>query len=62
MKKNVRKINDFFISIILAIFYFLIIGVIAIVLKSITRDNNQNKSYWKKPSLKTGSDYFESAY
>jgi len=60
----VRKINNFFILLILAVFYFSIVGMTALFLKLVTIvSKKKNVSYWEDASdKKFALDYFKSPY
>lgn len=63
--KIVRRINSFFISIILFLVYFPIVGLCFCIYKVTTTDknNDQASTYWKSPpSEKCDKKYFQSAY
>ena len=61
----VRKINDFFIFVVLATFYLTIIGITALVFRITTKiiKRNNIRSYWQKvDDKKFTADYFKSPY
>lgn len=65
MKKTVKKVNRFFISIVLIIFYFVFIGISNLLLRlfSLASKKEKQDTYWKKfKQEKFDSDYFKSAY
>lgn len=63
MKKIINLINKFFIKIVLVIFYFLAIGLGALIYRLTKKQVFNPNSYWynfppKQPNLK----YFDSPY
>jgi len=61
----VRKANDFFILIILVLFYFFVVGITALFLliAAKIRSKGAGESYWKNEDKKEFSmDYFKSPY
>jgi hypothetical protein len=46
LKKLIKKLNAFFISLILALFYFLIIGFISLIYRLFKKAKNNKNSYW----------------
>lgn len=53
LKKYIAALNNFFLVICMTLFYFLVIGLSALVLKSITLFHNKKEgsSYWADPSV-----------
>ena len=64
MKKLTKLVNNFFIDIILFLFYFLVIGFASIIYKFIYLLGKHNKdSYWIEGLKKNYSkEYFSSPY
>ena len=65
VRTMVRKINDFFIFVVLAIFYLTIIGITALILGITTKiiKRNSKGSYWQNVDEKKFTvDYFRSPY
>jgi len=61
----VRKMNDFFISVVLVAFYFLIVGITAMLLSAATKikGRKNQSSYWRdEGGKKFTADYFKSSY
>jgi len=47
LKKLIKKLNAFFISFILALFYFLIIGFISLIYRLFKKAKKNKSSYWE---------------
>jgi len=63
IQKFIKKINNFFINIILFLFYFLIIGLGALIYGFFKKRNKEANSYWQDyPQKELGLDYFKSSY
>jgi len=63
MKKIVNKINNVFIKVVLIIFYFLIIGLAALIYRLLKKEKKQTESYWQDfPQEKPDINYFRSPY
>lgn len=62
MKKIIRFFNDIFISFILIIFYFFIIGLIAFFYKLFFHKKLNKETYWEDSKIKLTQSYFESPY
>lgn len=63
IKNCIKKANNIFISFTLFLFYFLIIGVGALVYKFSRKRNKKNNSYWQEfPKNNLSFDYFKSPY
>ena len=64
-RTTVRKINDFFIFMVLATFYLSIIGITALIFVITTKiiKRNNKRSYWQNVDEKKFTvDYFKSPY
>lgn len=64
MKRAVRLINNFFILIVLTIFYFVVIGFTFLLNRLVEFAKRRPKaSYWQKAKInELVRDYFTSAY
>jgi hypothetical protein len=65
MKRAIRFVNDVFIVFLLAVFYFLAIGLGFLLQNLVARFNKQRKtgSYWQKDKPeKLGANHFSSPY
>jgi len=65
VSKSVSKINDFFILIILVLFYFVVVGITALFFWVFTRAKNKKgkTSYWQeRADKKFDRDYFTLPY
>lgn len=65
MKKAVRAINKFFITIVLVLFYIVVIGLTSMFLRvsKLFARREKRLSYWEKGiGDKIKRDYFKSAY
>ena len=65
MKKAVRAINKFFITIVLVLFYVVVIGFTSVFLRvsRLLARRKKSLSYWEKGlGDKIRRDYFKSAY
>jgi len=65
MSSLIRRINMFFISVILLMFYLVVIGIVSIIMKIylVLFPKKESISYWqgfKRPPL--DKKYFESEY
>lgn len=59
----IKILNNFFINIILFLFYFFIIGVISIFYKLFKNNKEKRNSYWEDYKAgKSDLEYFKSAY
>ena len=61
----VRKMNDLFISAVLVVFYFFVVGITALLLLAVTKikGKKNRSSYWKNADgKKFTADYFKSPY
>ena len=47
LKNLIKRLNAFFISIILALFYFLIIGFISLIYRLFKKAKKNKNSYWE---------------
>jgi hypothetical protein len=50
LKNLIKKLNAFFISVVLALFYFLIIGFISLIYRLFKKENKNKNSYWEDVS------------
>jgi len=50
LKNLIKRLNAFFISIILALFYFLIIGFISLIYRLFKKAKKNKNSYWEDVS------------
>jgi hypothetical protein len=50
LKNLIKKLNAFFISLILALFYFLIIGFISLIYRLFKKAKKNKNSYWEDVS------------
>jgi len=59
----IKILNNFFISIILFLFYFFIIGLISVIYKLFKNNKEKADSYWQDSSPDNFDlKYFKSAY
>jgi len=59
----IKILNNFFISIILFLFYFFIIGLISVIYKLFKNNKEKADSYWQDSSPDNFNlEYFKSAY
>ena len=62
MKRLVRLINNYFIKIVLFVFYFVVIGLGSLIYH-LSKKNYQKDSYWENPPKKPlDIEYFQSSY
>jgi len=47
LKNLIKRLNAFFISLILALFYFLIIGFISLIYRLFKKAKKNKNSYWE---------------
>ena len=50
LKNLIKRLNAFFISFILALFYFLIIGFISLIYRLFKKAKKNKNSYWEDVS------------
>jgi uncharacterized protein YqhQ len=50
LKNLIKKLNAFFIRLILALFYFLIIGFISLIYRLFKKAKKNKNSYWEDVS------------
>jgi hypothetical protein len=50
LKNLIKKINSFFITIILSLFYFLVIGLISLIYRLLKKARKNKNSYWEDVS------------
>jgi uncharacterized alpha/beta hydrolase family protein len=50
LKNLIKKLNTFFISVVLALFYFLIIGFISLIYRLFKKAKKNKNSYWEDVS------------
>jgi|YNPMSStandDraft_2_1061718.scaffolds.fasta_scaffold54969_2 hypothetical protein len=50
LKNLIKKSNAFFISVVLALFYFLIIGFISLIYRLFKKAKKNKNSYWEDVS------------
>jgi len=62
IKKLIRTVNNIFISIVLTLFYFFIIGLISIIYKLFRKNRAKTNSYWQDFSAKEPDLDFKSPY
>ncbi len=58
-----KTLNNIFITVILTIFYFVVIGTISFFYRLFKREDKNPMSFWKKvDGVKLDPDYFNSPY
>lgn len=65
MKKSVKAINNLFVSLILVIFYFSVIGIASFfkIIITFKKKSRKDVSYWLAgDNVSLSIKYFESAY
>jgi cbb3-type cytochrome oxidase subunit 3 len=63
MRKAIKKINETFITIVLFIFYFLVIGFSFFIYRLLNKKKINKETYWEDVEKKQFTkEYFQSTY